>query len=159
MIAASLIALSLFGHWPHAQTITQTRKAADWTIRITRDTFTDRISCSLSKRDIRFERDSLVFDLGRESDTGDAYFRVDDGAARSVREAALEDDRHGFYRNGGPIENPSGGEVVLPASYIDGAKRVSIRTSVRHSPRVFDVSRFAAALAAARAAGCGDAAL
>ncbi len=154
MIAAMLAALALFGQGAHNQTSVDTKKVGDWTIQISRDTFTGQIQCSLTKRDIRFDRDSLIFRLGVRSDTDDAYFRIDDGAARSVREATLEDDRHGFYRDGGPIENPSDGEVVLPARYLVGARRVAIRTSSKHQPRVFDVSRFAPALAAASAAGC-----
>jgi hypothetical protein len=158
MLVVTLVALSLLGQWPHRQTVVHVERTGDWTTRITHDTFTGQTSCSLAKHDIHFERDSLVFYLGRRSDIGDADFRIDDGPARSVREASLDDDRRGFFRDGGPIDNPSDGKVVLPSSYMTGAKLVYIRISPRYQPRVFDISRFEAALAAARAAGCGESA-
>jgi hypothetical protein len=157
MLQPTLLALSLFLSWPFGgghQVTTQIRRSGDWTIRATHDAFTGRTSCSLSKHAIRFERDSLIFSLGRETDASDAYFRIDGGAARSVREAALEDERNGFFRNGGPIENPSGGEVVLPAAYVTGATQVAIRVSDHQAPRVFSVVGFSAALAEAKTAGC-----
>jgi len=153
MIAAALLALTLFGHPQVRET---TRHVGGWTLRIDKDAFTGQASCWIGKQDIEFQRDSLVFHLGHETDTSDAYFRVDDGAVRSVRETTLEDERRGVYRNGGPLENPSGGLVALPAPDLAGARRVYIRATPRHMPRVFDVSRLADVLAAGDRAGCAN---
>jgi hypothetical protein len=151
MIAAAFLAITLFGH---PQVEQRTHHVDGWTLRIDRDTFTGQASCWIGKQDIEFQRDALVFHLGREADTSDAQFRVDDGAVRSVREATLEDERRGIYRGGGPLENPSAGEVALPTPYFDGARRVYIRATSDHLPRIFNVSHLADVLSAADKAGC-----
>ncbi len=83
-------------------------------------------------------------------------FRIDDGPARSVHEATYDDQRRGYYRRGGPLENPLAGEVALPSFYVTGAKWVYIRETPRNDLSWFDVSHFAEALALARSESCPD---
>ena len=153
MLAAAFLGLVLFGHPQVRET---TRHIGGWTLRIDKDSFTGKASCWIGKQDIEFQRDTLVFHLGRETDTGDAWFRIDDGAVRSVRETMLDDERRGLYRDGGPLENPSAGLVALPVPDLAGARRVAIRPSSAHLPRIFNVAHLADVLSAADHAGCAN---
>jgi len=150
MIAAALFALSLFG----GQTTTAHRNVGGWTVRTTTDRFTKAVTCSITKGRVEFRKDVLIFRLGRLTDTSQADFRVGGGPVRSVREATYDDQRRGYYRDGGPLENPSAGEVALPSFYVTGAKWVYIRETPRNNLSWFDVSRFPDALALARTMKC-----
>lgn len=156
MLAAAVFALSILGSRDDAQVATRTLRLGDWTARVRTDRFTGEITCALDGPRMSFHRDTLVLRLGRGADTSQAFFRIDDGSVRSVREPKLENETHGFFLDSGPVENPSGGKVALPLSALNGAKIVYARASVRHPPRAFDVSRLAEALAAAKSAGCKD---
>ena len=151
MIAATMLALSLFS--AH-QTITRHHHVGGWTVRVIWDRFTGDISCTVRKGRVELQNDVLVFRSPEWVDTSDAIFRIDAGPARSVHEATYEDQRRGYYRHGGPLANPSDGEVALPTYYVTGAKYVWIRPDVRQEPWRFDVSRFADALALARSEKC-----
>jgi hypothetical protein len=151
MIAAALFALSLFDA---PQTHTVRHHVAGWTVKVTADRFTKGVSCAVSKGKVAFRNDVLIFHLHDYADTSDAMFRVDGGPVRSVHEATYEDQRRGYYRSGGPLENPSGGEVALPSFYVTGAKWVYIRETPRDYLSWFDVSHFADALALARSLNC-----
>jgi hypothetical protein len=153
MIAAAYLALTLFGS---GQTSTVHRHVGGWTVAATSDRFTKAVSCAVSKGHVEFRNDVLIFHLSRLDDTTNAFFRVDDGPARSVREATYDDQRRGYYRNGGPLENPSAGVVALPSFYVAGAKWVYIRATPRNDLSWFNVSRFADALALARTLQCPD---
>ena len=153
MIAAALFALSLFDA---PQTHTVHRHVSGWTVRVTTDRFTKGVSCSVSKGKVRFQGDVLIFHLGEYADVTNAMFRVDGGPVRSVHEATYDDQRRGYYRKDGPLENPSGGEVALPSFYVTGAKWVYIRETPRDYLSWFDVSHFTDALALARSEGCPD---
>jgi len=157
MLMAAALALSILGPGDQAQVVTQSVKVGDWTAKVRRDQFTAEVSCSLVGRRVSFHRDTLVFHMGRDVDTSQAFFRIDNGPVRSVREPRLENETHGFFLDSGPIGNPSGGEVALPLSTIQGAKKVFVRASPRYQPRAFDLGRFTDALAAAKSAGCKDA--
>jgi hypothetical protein len=156
MLAAAALALSIFGHRDDGQIATRTLKLGEWTATIRADRFTGAVSCVLDARRMHFARDTLTFRLGGDVDTSNAYFRIDAGAAHSVREARFENETHGVFQDRGPIGNPSDGEVALPASVVRGAKQVLIRASPKQPPQAFDVSRLADALAAAKAGGCPD---
>jgi hypothetical protein len=156
MLAAAALVLSILGQGEGGQVATRTLRVGEWKAEINTDRFTGEISCALTGRRMSFHRDTLVFRLGRDVDSSQAFFRIDNGPVRSVSEPRLQNETHGFFVDSGPIDNPSGGKVALPLSAVQGAKQVDIRASTRHPPRVFDVSGLADALAAAKAAGCKD---
>jgi hypothetical protein len=151
MIVATMLALALFGGH---QTITRHHQVGGWTVSVVWDRFTGEISCTVRKDDVELQNDVLVFHSPAWVDTSDAIFRIDGGAARSVHEATYEDQRRGYYREGGPLANPSRGEVALPTHYVTNAKWVWIRPDGRHAPDGFDVRRFPDALELARAEKC-----
>ena len=157
MLAAAALALSLLGSHDEPQVATRALAVGDWTAKVRTDRFTGEVTCSLTGQGMSFHRDTVVFHLGRSIDSSQAFFRVDAGAARSVREPRVENETHGFFLDSGPIDNPSGGRVALPLSMVKDAKQVLIRASTKHSPRAFDVSHLGEALTAAKAAGCKDA--
>jgi hypothetical protein len=157
MIAAAVLALGLFGSgalFDPAQSATVHRRVGGWTVKLARDRFTGAVSCWMNKGRVEFRGDVLVFHADSDVDTDDAVFRIDGGPGRSVREATYEDQRRGYFRDGGPLENPSSGKVALPSFYVTGAKWVYIRANPRRSPVAFDVRRFADALALARSMNC-----
>jgi|HubBroStandDraft_1064217.scaffolds.fasta_scaffold51106_2 hypothetical protein len=154
MIAAALVALSLIGDQPflaHGQTITRHHHVGGWTVRVIWDRFTGKIDCTVRKGHVELQNDVLIFHEDQwAADTTDAVFRIDAGSPRNVHDVTYEDQRRGYYRNGGPLENPSAGEVALPTYYVVGASWVYIRANVKRAPDAFDVRNFADALAAAR---------
>jgi hypothetical protein len=158
MIVAALVALSLFGQpagpFGAHQSITRHYHARGWTVRVVWDRFTGEISCTVRKGRVELQNDVLIFQGPSDVDTNDAEFRIDGGPARSVREATYEDQRRGYYRNGGSLENPSGGAVAIPSHYVTGAKWVYIRADIRHTPDAYDVRGFPDALALARSQKC-----
>ena len=157
MIVATLAALSLFADHPllgGGQTISHRRVVGAWTVNVIWDRFTGDTRCTVRSGDIELQKDVLIFHAASWVDTSDAVFRIDGGPARSVREATYEDQRRGYYREGGPLENPSAGEVALPTYYVTGAKWVYIRANPRRAPDAFDVRGFSEALALARAQKC-----
>lgn len=170
IVAAALaVALSRDTNWfhrhpraqrpPRVQIVKRHLTVAGWSLRLYHDTFTDALSCSLATGAMRFHRDALIFRLGRVGDTTHAYVRIDGAPAKPVAEGFSEVQARGFFPRRGWIDDPDGGDVALPVSWLGSAKQVDIRASWRARPRRFDVSRFAEALAGARAAGCSDRAL
>ena len=129
-------------------------RKADWTVNIRRDNFTKTTTCSLKTHTVEVRDALVIFYLGTSVDTDDAFFRLDNGPARSVGEAARQDEKLGYFSGRGPIDNPSGGEVALPRDYLGGARTVTIRATPHSKPRLFDLSQLPTALAAAKAGGC-----
>jgi hypothetical protein len=156
MLAAAALVLSMLGQGDSGQVAVKLLRVGDWKAEVSTDRFTGEVSCALTAHRVSFHRDTLVFHLGRDVDTSEAFFRIDNGPVRSVREPRLLNETHGFFLDSGPIDNPSGGKVALPLSVVKEARQVYIRASPRHAPRMFDVSRFSDALAAAKGAGCKD---
>ncbi len=129
-------------------------RRADWTVNIRHDNFTKTTTCSLKSRAVDFHSGFVVFRLGPSVNTDGAFFRIDEGPARSIDETVRRDQQLGYFSGRGPIDNPSGGEVALPRSDLDGAKQVTIRATPHSKPRLFDLTRLPDALAAAKAGGC-----
>jgi hypothetical protein len=157
MIVAALVAISLFGGsslLDAAQTTTRHYHLDGWTVRVIWDRFTGAASCTVRKGRVELIDDVLLFHSTSRVDTSDAVFRIDGGPARSVREATYADQRRGYYRNGGPLENPSAGLVALPSYYAANASWVYIRADVRRAPDGFDVRGLPQALALARSQKC-----
>jgi hypothetical protein len=156
MLTAGLLALAMLGSRGDDQVAVRSVRTGAWVAKVRTDRFTGEVSCSLRGPDMSFHRDTVVFELGRHVDSAQAFFRIDGGAARSVREPRLQNETHGFFLDSGPVDNPSGGRVALPYSLVQGAKAVLVRANPRREPHAFDVSGLADALAAAKAAGCKD---
>lgn len=150
------LAISSFFYQPHPRVESTHRPyaLAGWRIGVDRDTFTGAVSCTLKARNVSFRSDTLIFHLRPGLETTHAVFRVDGGAARPVSVAFHEDEAHGIFPQKGFIDDPAGGDVALPASYLRSARRIWIRPSPTSWPRYFVVYRFSEALARAKAAGC-----
>jgi hypothetical protein len=157
MFVIAAAALSTFFYQPHPPQLTERLYRLDgWRIAVAHDTFTGQVSCSLSAKDMRFKRDTLIFHIGPGVEATHAVFRLDGGTPRPVSTAFREDEANGFFPQRGFIDDPAGGDVALPADRLKGAKRLWIRASPANQPRYFNVSRFNDALAGAKAAGCSD---
>ena len=156
MIAALALASLFHPHHRPPEVAQRLYGVGGWVIGVDHDTFTGAVSCSLTSRHVHFKNGVLIFHLGRRLETTHAFFRIDGAAARPVSQAFRDDEAHGFFPRRGWIDDPAGGDVALPAAYIKGATRLSIRASPATHPRVYDVSRLADALLGAKAAGCPD---
>ena len=158
MIVASLLALGLLSHplLEPGQIVVKVHRVSGWTVQVSRDRFTARTGCTLRKGQVELQKDVLIFHSPSLVDTADAMFRVDGGPARSVHEATYDDERRGYFRNGGPLENPTGGEVALPAFYVTDAKWVYVRANPERAPDAFDIRGLSDAVALARKEQCPD---
>lgn len=150
---ANLKLASPFKPQPRQVDVSTVHKAG-WTVNIRRDNFTKTTTCTLKTRSVEFHSGVVVFRMGASVNTDDAWFRIDDGPARSVADLVRQDQDLGYFSGQGPIDNPSGGEVGLPRASLDGAKHVTIRATPRSAPRLFDLTALPDLLAAAKARGC-----
>jgi hypothetical protein len=156
MLAAAALALSLFGS--HAKTAAPPADVhygvGRWRIDVHRDSFTGRLSCKVHGQDMKVQRNSVIFHLAAGVETTHAWFKIDAAPARPVSDAFAEEEANGYFPMRGWIDDPAGGDVALPVSYFDGAYKVMIRASPKYHPKTFRVTGLAAAVAAAKNAGC-----
>ncbi len=159
LLAATLALTSVLhplGH--HRPQVTRHRYVTGgWLLTVGRDHFTDALTCSLKTRTMRYRSETVIFHLGRGLETTHAVYKIDDGPAAPVSDAFHEVEAHGFFPRRGWVDDPAGGDVALPVSYLRDADRVSIRASTRMAPAEFKVNRLDDALDRARAEGCTEA--
>ena len=87
MMIAAALAVALSARAPRDRIVHRHLSVAGWDIRLYHDTFTDTVTCTLTTKTMRFHRDLVIFHLGRDVDTSDAYFRIDRAPARRATEA------------------------------------------------------------------------
>lgn len=131
-----------------------------WVYSVTRDRFTGQVRCRLDRRfwptgrSIGYTRDALAFRVGSSVNTLEAWYRIDGGPARPWQRLYPTLVERGLEVESGPLDNPTGGTVLLPISELIGAHEVTIRTAPGARPAQFDVRGFSEALLSARARGC-----
>lgn len=153
MFPAILSALAIFG--VHSNTIQKTSIRVDgWTVIVRKDLFTGSVSCGARRGDVRLQDAVVVFSLGRDIDTSDAVYRLNLGAAHSVRDVALRDRVLGARITTEPIDNPSRGLVVLPVSDLLDVDNIWIRATANTPPRRFVVSGLRDVMAKEQTATC-----
>jgi hypothetical protein len=153
----SPIILSLALAWPFshpADSHRQHQRIGDWTLTAVRYTFSDEITCELTARRARYERQAVVLRLPSKIDTSTAFYRVDGGAPRSVREDAFELAKQGFRLTADDLQNPSEGLVRIPAA-TPPIRTIAVQTRLGGPVTTFKVYGLGAALYVAHAAGCG----
>jgi hypothetical protein len=121
------------------------------------DRFTDALTCSLKTRSMHYRNQTLIFHLKSGLETTHAVYKIDDSPAIPISNAFHEVETHGFFPRRGWVDDPAGGDVALPVSYLRDADRVAIRASTRMAPTVFKVNRLDDALDRAWAEGCTEA--
>ena len=156
MLLAALALTSVLHH--HQPQVTRHRYVTGgWLLTVGQDHFTDALTCSLKTRTMHYRNETLIFHLKRGLETTHAFYKVDDGPAAPVSNAFHEVETHGFFPRRGWVDDPAGGDVALPVSYLRDADRVWIRASTKMAPTVFKVNRLDDALDHARAEGCTEA--
>ena len=156
MLLAALALTSVLHH--HQPQVTRHRYVTGgWLLTVGHDHFTDALTCSLKTRTMHYRNETLIFHLKRGLETTHAFYKVDDGPAAPVSNAFHEVETHGFFPRRGWVDDPAGGDVALPVSYLRDADRVWIRASTKMAPTVFKVNRLDDALDHARAEGCTEA--
>lgn len=141
--------------WSPRDTNIERRHVGAWALKVETDRFTGRLTCSLSKPRIRYERQALAFQLSSGANTFDAAYRVDDAPPVSARSDAMELARQGFALHNDDLANPSGGLVRIPLGRLSGAQAVRIQSRPNTIPVRFKIDGLSEALAAAQSAGCG----
>jgi hypothetical protein len=160
MLLAVTLALTSVLHpfQHHRPQVTQHRYVTGgWLLTVGADRFTDALTCSLKTRTMHYRNRTLIFRLRHGIDTTHAFYKIDDGPAAPVSKAFHDVETHGFFPRRGWVDDPAGGEVALPVSYLRDADRVWIRASTTMTPAVFRVNRLDDALDEARAQGCTEA--
>jgi hypothetical protein len=159
MLLAAALALTSVLH-PlrlHPPQVTQHRYVSGgWVVTVGHDRFTGALACSLKTRAMHYRNDTLIFHLKRGLETTHAVYRIDDGPPAPVSAAFHEVEAHGFFPRRGWVDDPAGGDVALPASYLHDVRYVWIRASTATRPVAFKVNRFDDALDHARAEGCTE---
>lgn len=153
---AALALLGLIHHGAAERRDAQVQRAHidGWRLEIRHDRFTDQASCTLKKDHIVYERGVVTFSLGHQVDTANATYRLDDGPVRRVGDVAVEAAGLGARFTSQNLENPSDGEVRIPARELGEAHVIYIRANTRLTHRIFDLTGLADAVDAAQTKGC-----
>lgn len=146
---------SLHVPWPHGAAVVS--HVGDWTLKTRLDRFAGERSCTLSRGRIDYQRQALVFRLSTHTDTAAALYRIDGAEPVAVRADEAELASLGFALHNDDLDNPSGGLVRIPAHRLATAGEVQIEAGPGRGPVKFKIGGLAAALDAARAAGCAEA--
>jgi hypothetical protein len=159
LLAATLALTSVLSPFHHhrAQVTRHHYVTGAWMLTVGHDNFTDALTCSLKTRTMQYRSETLIFHIRRGLETTHAFYQVDDRPAAPVSKAFHEVETHGIFPRRGWIDDPAGGDVALPVSYLRDADRVAIRASTRMAPTVFKVNQLDDALDHARDAGCTEA--
>ena len=143
--------------------VRQTTYAEDgWTMTIRRDGFSGMVRCrlvslkTLAQGRITYAGETLGFQLGDEDNALDAWYRVDGGPPRRWRDLYPQLAAQGVPLDQGPLDNPTGGLVLIPRDEVADAKVVMIKVGDHGPVRTFHLRGFARALAAAKYNGCAD---
>jgi hypothetical protein len=161
MLLAAALALTsvLSPHHSHQGQVTRYHYVTGgWSLTVDHDRFTDALTCSLKTRTMYYRNRTLIFHLKNGLETTHAFYRLDDRPAAPVSKAFHDVETLGFFPRRGWVDNPAGGDVALPVSYLRDTGQVAIRASTRMAPTVFKVNRLDDALGNARAQGCTEAA-
>jgi len=127
---------------------------------IQKDGFTGQMTCqlfklrTLSQGRITYAQDTLGFELGKDVGVLKAWYKIDDQPALPWQSIFHRLTAEHIKMDQGPVENPTGGVVYIPAPDLESAKSVTVRATPASKPHVFKLSGFQEALAAARANGC-----
>lgn len=160
--ALAMTSILLFWH-PHlpshlpAWRDPEARKVAGWTVRVRGDAFSGGAACRISRGGADYQRQALVFHLRPTLDTQTAVYRIDGGPARRASQDQADLAKLGFALHNDDLINPSGGIVRIPVAHLAGAHAVRIETAAGQPPVKFHIEGWDAALAAAKATGCGEA--
>jgi len=131
-----------------------------WVMTIQTDGFTGQPRChlyspkTLFQGRITYEGGALGFVFDRDEDTQQAWYRIGQSKTKRWQDIYPELVRLGIPLEGGSLDNPTGGVVLLPEAELDAASEVTIRLSETASTKRFKLKGFKAAKAAALANGC-----
>lgn len=151
----AFLGLSLFGHPQSRGEAVERHRVDHWTYQRATDRFTGRQRCMVAKRGVMLTRGVVIFRFKPDVDTRDAWYRLDDGPAVSLRTHLLDLRRLGEAPSTGDnLANPSDGTVRLPLVVLGQAQKVTIRPNAKRSARVFGLEGLATTIAVAKADGC-----
>jgi hypothetical protein len=159
LMAALAMTSGLFhfgGHPDRHDVHVHVYRQSGWLYTIRQDHFQGKTTCRIYKHDVTFAEGVVTFRFNRGVDTANARFRVDGGPPREVGSVAVEAAGLGARFNGPNLNNPSNGEVHIPADVIGGATTVAIQPNPRTNHRTFNLTGLPRALEVAKAQNCDD---
>jgi hypothetical protein len=161
-MVATAVVLALWGglfhsgaphHGPGDQYISRSR-VDHWRLEVRDDRFTGVKTCVLRRSRMTYVHGVVTFRLGDKVDTANALFRLDNGVVHTAGSVAVRAAGLGARFSSPNLNNPSGGEVHIPADDLRGVRMISIQANPRTWHQNFDLRGFDDALAAAGAKGC-----
>jgi hypothetical protein len=141
---------------PHSpQTVTAIHGVAKgWRYDLVRDRFAGGESCRMRRGPIALAGGFATFSLGKQVDTADAQFRIDNGPVKPWRTLAPRLVAAGLTIQDDSLANPSRGQVILPLADIIAGREVDIRPAGRQNPQRFRLTSLAPAVDLAALRGC-----
>lgn len=158
-MAGAVVALALLGLLHHDAADRRDAQAhhshvSGWRLDLSRDRFTGHTLCTLRKDHMVYERGVVTFALGRSVDTANATYRLDGGVVHRAGDVAVEAAGLGARFDTANLDNPSNGEVRIPARDLGDAGRIYIRANTRLTHRVFDLTGLIPAIEEAKEQQC-----
>lgn len=153
MILAIVLLTWWAAHSP--QSVTEHRgQAQGWRYDAVKDSFAGGASCKLRRGEIEISHGFATFNLGKEVDTADALYRIDEGPVKPWRALIPRLVAAGLKVQDDSLANPSGGQLILPLADIVAAREVDIRPASQRNPRRFRLIALAPAIDLAALRGC-----
>jgi hypothetical protein len=159
-MTGAVVALALLGLFhngdatEHRDVRVQHAHVAGWRLEVRGDRFTGQTTCALRRDDIVYDHGVVTFALGHRVDTANATYRLDDGPVRRAGDVAVEAAGLGARFDSQNLDNPSNGEVRIPAKDLGDARKIYIRANTKMTHRIFDLAGLPRALEAAKARNC-----
>lgn len=155
-MSAAVMALGLLGAIFHSQSDTHIERYVSngWRVVVKQDRFTGQKHCTASVDAMTYDRGVVTFHFPTQTDTANALFKVDSDPARPAGEVAVEAAGLGASFSGRNLQNPSNGEVHIPARYLASATTVGIKPNDKAGHRDFKLRGVSAMLATMQAHGC-----
>ena len=142
----------LFHHNPDQQV--EQSHIMGWRLVVVQDRFNNQTTCKIDKSAVAYQHGVVTFQFGNGVNTAAAEFRVDGGEPQPAVLLAVQAAGLGARLSGDNLQNPSQGEVNIPASALSGARSVSIRADRVSGHRDFSLAGLSEAIQAAKGKSC-----
>ena len=157
-LAALALWTGLFHHTEsrhlHNDVVTIEYRVGDWRVKIADNRFSGEKRCTARRPDVAYDNGVLTFYFPKDMNTANAIFRVDWGEPRPVGDVLVAASGMGAHVQRANLENPSNGEVFIPATYVGDAALVAIKPDRATKNQVFKVAGLRPVIASLQARGC-----
>jgi len=152
---------SLFGllHPAAPVTTTKTYGVGEWVLVVKTDSFRQTSRCTISNHhgrdpDVTIADGMVSFHLGGGTDVSDAWYRLDGGPPRAVRDDYAALIAQGAFAEAERLDNPSGGVVRLPLASLGRAGTAAFQVTRASQLKQFKLGNMRPVSDAAERSGC-----